>query len=257
MNIFRTNHTKRTMDLRNGRVTRIYIRLITVYLVCVIPICIWNVTLGNENMHYTWNQILGIILYCIYWLQYCINCFIYGISHPKYREAFKQFLRFLMRRSVEPAHDLEVRKSVNPKHICPFSISINKILTTISGPTSTVDDRQHLSKTVSCIEDISQSANSQFQKKVQRIHQFFSFAETRKVRFKRSSKEELNSFNHLEEVANTSTSRGQSPKSEIRFKDFHNLVSKEVIRRKISSSANDLRKLHGTTPRNIQRKLSF
>ncbi|XP_042218880.1 G-protein coupled receptor moody-like [Homarus americanus] len=97
LSLLRSRSTQRTIALRRSRTTRVIVELLMVYLVCVIPICVYNISLGNKvNKH----KEVGIVLYCIYWLQYCINNFIYVVSNEKYRSAYCQFLSFLLCREI-------------------------------------------------------------------------------------------------------------------------------------------------------------
>lgn len=73
--------------IRRSRTTRVIVKLLFVYLVCVIPICVFNLCEVPGKHKET-----GIALYCLYWLQYCVNNFIYVVSNGRYRCAYYQFL---------------------------------------------------------------------------------------------------------------------------------------------------------------------
>ncbi|XP_037783793.1 G-protein coupled receptor moody-like [Penaeus monodon] len=97
------SHAFQQAQLRRSRTTRVIVRLLIVFLVCVIPICLYNVIFARDNvsLHETVPEI-GIVLYCIYFLQYCINNFIYVVCFEKYRCAYYQFLCFILCRKVKP-----------------------------------------------------------------------------------------------------------------------------------------------------------
>lgn len=83
--------------VRRSRTTRVIVKLLFVYLVCVIPVCVFNLYEGpNPGRH----KDTGILLYCLYWLQYCINNFIYVVSNGRYRCAYYQFLCLVTCRPV-------------------------------------------------------------------------------------------------------------------------------------------------------------
>ncbi|XP_071537525.1 protein trapped in endoderm-1-like [Panulirus ornatus] len=106
--IFRSLAAQRTVALRRSRTTRLIVKLLFVYLVCVIPICLYNISMKPEGDNY---KEIGIVIYCIYWLQYCINNFIYVVSNEKYRNAYCQFVSFLLCRTIpqEPLPGAERR----------------------------------------------------------------------------------------------------------------------------------------------------
>lgn len=97
--------------MRNSKTTRLCIRLIAVYLVCVIPICVWNVGIGERNLGAPCYQILGIFLYCLYWMQYAINNFIYAFSLPKYKQAARQLLAAILCRDTRTPKRLVYRRN--------------------------------------------------------------------------------------------------------------------------------------------------
>ncbi len=67
--------------------TRATITVTCCFLVCVGPITVWNV-LNRSDM----NPSIGLGLYCVYWIQYCINFFIYGFQSAQFRKAYIDFL---------------------------------------------------------------------------------------------------------------------------------------------------------------------
>ncbi|XP_045599568.1 compound eye opsin BCRH2 [Procambarus clarkii] len=97
LSFLRSRSSQRSVSLRRSRTTRTIAKLLFVYLVCVIPICVYNISLGDNVSE---KKELGIVLYCIYWSQYCINNFIYVVSNEKYRSAYCQFLYFLLCREI-------------------------------------------------------------------------------------------------------------------------------------------------------------
>lgn len=97
LSIFGSYSCQRMIAIRRSRTTGVIVRLLFVYLVCVIPICVFNLAEApNPGMH----KNTGIIVYCIYWLQYCINNFIYVVSNGRYRRAYFQFLCWITCRPV-------------------------------------------------------------------------------------------------------------------------------------------------------------
>ncbi|XP_063586369.1 melatonin receptor type 1B-like [Penaeus indicus] len=97
------SHTFQQAQLRRSRTTKVIVRLLIVFLVCVIPICFYNVIFIKDDatLRETIPE-LGIVLYCIYFLQYCINNFIYVVCFEKFRCAYYQFLCFILCRKVKP-----------------------------------------------------------------------------------------------------------------------------------------------------------
>ncbi|MPC69320.1 hypothetical protein E2C01_063542 [Portunus trituberculatus] len=93
----RSYSCQRMIAIRRSRTTGVIVRLLFVYLVCVIPICIFNLMEGPKPGAH---KDAGIVVYCIYWLQYCINNFIYVVSNGRYRRAYFQFLCWITCRHV-------------------------------------------------------------------------------------------------------------------------------------------------------------
>ncbi|XP_068202975.1 G-protein coupled receptor moody-like [Palaemon carinicauda] len=82
--------------LRRSRTTRVILMLLFVYLICVIPLCAYNIAVVNVDD----TKNIGILIYCLYWCQYFINNFIYVVSNEKYRRAYCQFLAFVTWRQM-------------------------------------------------------------------------------------------------------------------------------------------------------------
>ena len=95
--LFRSYSCQRMIAIRRSRTTGVIVRLLSVYLVCVIPICVFNLMEGPKPGAH---KDAGIVVYCIYWLQYCINNFIYVVSNGRYRRAYFQFLCWITCRPV-------------------------------------------------------------------------------------------------------------------------------------------------------------
>lgn len=89
-----------SMCLRRSKTTRLIMLLLTLYLVCVIPVCIYNVVIHESELGETRNQIIGIALYCLYWVQYAANNFIYVVSNEKFRNVYRQFFSMLLCRDI-------------------------------------------------------------------------------------------------------------------------------------------------------------
>lgn len=113
--------------MRNSKTTRVYLTLIGVYLVCVLPMCIWNLVVPEDEMGTVTNQIIGIVFYCIYWLQYGVNSFIYFHSNPKYKLAYKQLLNRILCRELEPSQknflEFHKAKCVASVYVLPVECS--------------------------------------------------------------------------------------------------------------------------------------
>ncbi|XP_071536995.1 protein trapped in endoderm-1-like [Panulirus ornatus] len=103
--------------------SRSLLGLVILYLVCILPVALYNI-IGQDGQ---WKE-LGILLYCLYWLQYVANTIIYVMSSARYRMALRVFLRGIFmfhstsKRSHSSLHDwshvgqlnssLNLRKSV-------------------------------------------------------------------------------------------------------------------------------------------------
>ncbi|XP_050710973.1 uncharacterized protein LOC126995459 isoform X2 [Eriocheir sinensis] len=97
LSFFGSRDCQRMVAVRRSRTTRVIVKLLSVYLVCVIPVCVFNLCEGsNPGRH----KDIGIFLYCIYWPQYCVNNFIYVVSNGRYRCAYYQFLCLVTCRRV-------------------------------------------------------------------------------------------------------------------------------------------------------------
>ncbi|XP_066963267.1 melatonin receptor type 1A-like [Macrobrachium rosenbergii] len=93
--------------LRRSRTTKVILMLLFAYLICVIPLCGYNIVVGslkdkenNVPCLKVEEKNIGIVIYCIYWCQYFINNFIYVVSNEKYRKAYCQFLALVTLRQV-------------------------------------------------------------------------------------------------------------------------------------------------------------
>lgn len=112
--VSRTQHCRMQIAMRRSRTTKVYVRLIGLFLICVIPICIWNITISENKLITPVNQILGIILYCIYWQQYLLNCLIYFFDSPNYQNACGQLFARITCREIIPKIEPNVRRSTFP-----------------------------------------------------------------------------------------------------------------------------------------------
>ncbi|KAF2362243.1 G protein-coupled receptor rhodopsin-like, partial [Trinorchestia longiramus] len=126
MRRFGTHDCQMRLAMRNSKTTGLCVRLIFVYLVCVVPICVWNVIIPENELGEPCNQIWGIYLYLIYWLQYAINNFIYALSLPRYGNAAKQFLSsFVPQSSRSDAQSFNLNKHAQKKQVVSV-VSIEK-----------------------------------------------------------------------------------------------------------------------------------
>ncbi|CAL4096692.1 unnamed protein product, partial [Meganyctiphanes norvegica] len=89
-----TSLTQTTIAMRRSQTTKVILRLLFVSIICISPICIFNivqiVTCFNNPL-----RGLSVFLYCVYWIQYCANSFIYALSNKNYWFAYKQFLAYI------------------------------------------------------------------------------------------------------------------------------------------------------------------
>ena len=113
------------------------LRLIFVYLFCVIPICIWNIMFSVRGQSPEDNMALsGILLYCLYWLQYGINWIIYFFNNPRYRRAFKQLISCILRKDLKPIRQYPrqmLRRTKLPNRIFIVSDRVPSIVSGIHG----------------------------------------------------------------------------------------------------------------------------
>ena len=86
-----------SLAVRRSKTTKLIVKLIMVYLICVIPVCVYNIVflliqdeLESEKLKDI--QCLGVYLYAIYWLQYTVNHIIYVKSSDKFKSALTQLL---------------------------------------------------------------------------------------------------------------------------------------------------------------------
>ena len=66
--------------------------LLLLFLLCVIPISVFNILQALELNNKEYDVPLGIALFMIYWVQYALNCILYAASNRNYRLAYKYFL---------------------------------------------------------------------------------------------------------------------------------------------------------------------
>ena len=118
-----------------------FLRLIGVYLICVIPVCIWNTVIPENQLKNTVNQVWGILIYCLYWLQYALNHFIYFYASPRYGKAFKQLWCKLTCQTVEPRHHRGFRRIRAPNRIYIISQHVPVANVDSSGTTSCIEYR--------------------------------------------------------------------------------------------------------------------
>nr|XP_045599598.1 protein trapped in endoderm-1-like isoform X2 [Procambarus clarkii] len=81
------------------RSTALLLALLLLFLVCVIPICVYNVrTLITGDVSVP----LNVAIYMLYWVQYGVNFLVYAAVNSKFRTAYKQFFQFA-RDKVSPS----------------------------------------------------------------------------------------------------------------------------------------------------------
>ncbi|CAL4126134.1 unnamed protein product [Meganyctiphanes norvegica] len=83
-----------SMAIRRFQSTKVIRRLLFVYIICILPMCIFNIIQTYRCFNPKYIE-LNIVLYCIYFIQYFANNFIYALGNKKYRYAYKQFYAFV------------------------------------------------------------------------------------------------------------------------------------------------------------------
>ncbi|XP_018007309.1 uncharacterized protein LOC108665098 [Hyalella azteca] len=112
MKKFGTTACHMKIAMRNSKTTGLCFKLIFVYLVCVVPVCVWNGAIPEDELGKPCNQILGIYIYCFYWIQYAANNFIYARSIPRYSKAAKQLLHAVIPCYFRPdEHSFNLKKA--------------------------------------------------------------------------------------------------------------------------------------------------
>ncbi|XP_037784545.1 protein trapped in endoderm-1-like [Penaeus monodon] len=81
---------KRCRDMFKSTV--LVLSLLLLFLVCVIPICVYNIKLIMEEDLVSYDVPLGIFIFMIYWIQYGVNYLVYAAINANYRKAYKQFV---------------------------------------------------------------------------------------------------------------------------------------------------------------------
>ena len=91
------------------------LRLIFMYLFCVIPVSIWNIVFANDQETEDNKAFSGILVYCLYWIQYGINWIFYFFNNPRYRRAFKQLISCILRKDLKPIrhYPRQIRRRTN------------------------------------------------------------------------------------------------------------------------------------------------
>ncbi|KAL7634084.1 UNVERIFIED_CONTAM: hypothetical protein RMT77_015412 [Armadillidium vulgare] len=92
--------TVKSMCIRKNKTTRLIIVMLTLFLVCVIPKCIYNVAIREDEFGEKKNQKIGIAMYCLCFVHYVANNFIYVISNEKYRNIYRQFFCMILCRDI-------------------------------------------------------------------------------------------------------------------------------------------------------------
>ena len=86
--IFTHRNIKKALDKRERRTTLTLFMVCFCYFLFVMPIALVNIiddTSTSPKLH--------LALFCIYWLQYSLNFFIYAARSEQYRKAYWYFLR--------------------------------------------------------------------------------------------------------------------------------------------------------------------
>ncbi|XP_042894125.1 protein trapped in endoderm-1-like [Penaeus japonicus] len=82
---------KRCKDMVKS--TILVLSLLLLFLVCVIPICVYNIKVIMEKDIDSYDVPLGIFIFMIYWIQYGVNYLVYAAINANYRRAYKQFIQ--------------------------------------------------------------------------------------------------------------------------------------------------------------------
>ena len=79
---------KAALDKREKRTTMTLFMICFCYFLFVMPIALVNII---DDTHFS--PQLHLALFCVYWLQYSLNFFIYAARSEQYRKAYWYFLR--------------------------------------------------------------------------------------------------------------------------------------------------------------------
>ncbi|XP_071536879.1 protein trapped in endoderm-1-like isoform X2 [Panulirus ornatus] len=111
------------------RSTALVLALLLLFLLCVIPVCVYNVevmTTGYRNVP------LGISIFMIYWTQYGVNFLVYAASNVNYRKAYKKFFKLL----VENARQTLKARHHDDGHTPPRNTRLSSAITQAHALTS-------------------------------------------------------------------------------------------------------------------------
>lgn len=97
---FNRTTTVKSMCIRKNKTTRLIIVILTLFLVCVIPKCIYNVAIHDSEFGEKRNKKIGIAVYCLYFVHYVANNFIYVVSNEKFRNIYHQFFCMILCREI-------------------------------------------------------------------------------------------------------------------------------------------------------------
>ncbi|XP_045602977.1 protein trapped in endoderm-1-like [Procambarus clarkii] len=93
------------------RSTALLLALLLLYLVCVIPVCVYSVvSIVTDDKHVP----LGIAIFMNYWIQYGINFLVYAASNANYRKAYKQFFKLIVEQTWKTYKSLICNCSKSP-----------------------------------------------------------------------------------------------------------------------------------------------
>ncbi|XP_066965135.1 protein trapped in endoderm-1-like [Macrobrachium rosenbergii] len=96
------------------RSVTLILALLFIFLICVIPICVYNlVCLVRKESHVA----LGIFIYMVYWIQYGVNVFLYVARNGNFRRAFKQLITFSVYKLRQCVHKVRTRNPEAPSSL--------------------------------------------------------------------------------------------------------------------------------------------
>ncbi|RXG74026.1 hypothetical protein Avbf_00885, partial [Armadillidium vulgare] len=121
--------TVKSMCIRKNKTTRLIIVILTLFLVCIIPKCIYNVAIHDSEFGEKRNKKIGIAVYCLYFVHYVANNFIYVVRNEKFRNIYHQFFCMILCREI-PSPSTAICLGIYNNRTC----RIQTIMTTREHP---------------------------------------------------------------------------------------------------------------------------
>ncbi|KAF0300536.1 G-protein coupled receptor moody [Amphibalanus amphitrite] len=126
------------LKMREDKTSRMIFVVFLTYCVCVFPLTVLSVSDPDNEYGY-----LSLILYCVYWMQYCCNNVIYVLSNRVYRRAY---VIFLMEVCPPLARFLRLSVAQNQPRRSTLTVS-GEGLTQVTGSAAELNRRRHGSLT--------------------------------------------------------------------------------------------------------------